>query len=514
MRAEPQALHRLALTAHGEGDHQRAATLLREAIDGAPGSWLLHSCLGNVCKAQGLLEEAIASHTRAVELAGAQPEAWSNLGLAYQAGGPARAEEALLCLSQAVKLAPEVADLHGNLAGALLEAGRFAEAESAALRALALDGRHVRAETNLGIALKEQGRVEEAEACFRRAVANGPEDGNAHWNLGLTWLLQGGGGARPPSGEGRNGWRELEWRHQLPGLRVPAPAGQEGVPLWGGEELRGRTVLLQSEQGLGDTIQFIRYARDVKGRGAGRVIVECHPPLERLLAGCEGVDVVAPRGRAIPPVDLRAPLSSLPLCLHGDAAPGPKVAGAYLAADAERARRWASRFSSPAPFNIGIAWQGNPRYRADRRRSIPLTAFIPLLQVARRLGVGVYSLQKGFGRDQLRALPPDLRVHDLGAELDADDAPDSAFLDTAAAMTALDLVITSDTSIPHLAGALGTPVWLLLAHLPDWRWGRAGEECHWYPSMRLFRQAHAGDWVGVFQAVASALSGVAQKSVA
>jgi hypothetical protein len=265
--------------------------------------------------------------------------------------------------------------------------------------------------------------------------------------------------------------------------------------------------------------------------------------LRRLLAGCDGADqiVAAVRSagpspgpslasagaRSFPRFDVRAPLFSLPALLGGRAMDGgPETP--YLRADPERIRRWRAiideraaervqRLGRPwlrarAPFTIGIAWQGNRRYRADRRRSIPLVCFAPLFEAAARLGACVFTLQKGDGREQLGALPATAPVDDLAADLDleAEAGADAgaAFLDTAAAMCALDLIITSDTAIPHLGGALGRPVWLLLSHLPDWRWGQggAGQRCRWYRRTRLFRQERPDDWAGVFARVTRALS--------
>jgi hypothetical protein len=202
-------------------------------------------------------------------------------------------------------------------------------------------------------------------------------------------------------------------------------------------------------------------------------------------------------------VDVRVGLFSAPGYLGG-AAPGGVPQAAYLAAEPERIarwRNWLSERTAGARFRVGVGWQGNPLYRADGRRSIPLTFFAPLLRLIEAAGGAVISLQKGDGREQLHALPFGISAVDVGPDLDAD----GAFVDTAAVMTALDLVITSDTSIPHLAGALGAPVWMALAALPDWRWGLRGHECAWYPSMRLFRQAAPGDWTGVFGRIARAL---------
>jgi tetratricopeptide (TPR) repeat protein len=488
-------LLRQAVAAQQEGNQTHALDLLLRAIDASPGDWVAHTCLGGTLRALGRLEEAIAIHRRAVELGG-DHRAMSNLALAYREAG--RVDEAIAAQTAAVARAPGEAELHGNLAGLLLAADRPAEAEEAARRALAINPT-ARFETNLGYARKEQGDFAGAAAHLRRAIARDPEDADAHWNLGLTLL------AAPASpADEAEGWAEIEWRQRIRGLGIPAAGESAAIPRWAGDPLAGRTLLLQAEQGLGDTLQFARYARLAKAlAGAGRTILECQAPLERLLRGCDGVDTVVARGAALPPVDVRAGLFSLPGFLGGRT-PGGGPAAAYLTAEPARVARWRALLATRtagATFRIGVAWQGNRRYRADGRRSIPLGQFVPLFSAVSAAGGAIVSLQKGEGREQLLGLPAGISVEDLGPELDAD----GAFVDTAALMATLDLVITSDTAIPHLAGALGLPVWMALAHLPDWRWGLAGEACAWYPTMRLFRQSEPGDWPGVVVRIARAV---------
>jgi Flp pilus assembly protein TadD len=501
-------LLRSGVAAQQEGDHMRALDIFLRAIDARPDDWIAHTCLGNSLRSLGRLDESIAIHRRALELGG-DHRARANLSLTYREAG--RLDEAIAILREAIAISPDSADLHGNLAGLWLAAQQPAQAEVAARRALALSPGDARFASNLGYARKEQGDFAGAAQHLRQAIARDPQDADAHWNLGLTLL------AAPTSAEDEaEGWRQLEWRQRIPGLG-PAPRPETtAIPTWNGEPLQGRTLLLQAEQGLGDTLQFARYARLVKERaGAGAIVLECQPPLERLLRRCAGVDVVVPRGGALPAIsiDARAGLFGLPMRLGGRA-PGAGTPTPYLSAEPERIAHWRAVVAArtgAARFRIGIAWQGNPRYRADARRSIPLVQFLPLVRAVVAAGGAVVSLQKGQerdARDALAALPSAADVVDLGPALDADGSggqPGGAFVDTAAVMAGLDLVITSDTAIPHLAGALGVPVWLALAHLPDWRWGLAGESCGWYPETRLYRQTSAGDWTGVFARMVGAV---------
>ena len=254
----------------------------------SPTSWIAHTCLGGSLKALGRLDEAIATHRRAVELGG-DYRALSNLALTYRAAG--RPDEAIVTLEAAIARAPGEAELHGNLSGLLLAAGRAVEAEAAARRALAIAPGEARFATNLAYARKEQGDFAGALVHLRRAIALDPQDADAHWNLGLTLLA-----APATPADEAEGWRALEWRHRIPGLGVTPTAALASTPVWAGEPLAGRTLLLQAEQGLGDTLQLARYARAAKAiAGAGAIVLECQPPLERVLRRCAGVDA---RGRA------------------------------------------------------------------------------------------------------------------------------------------------------------------------------------------------------------------------
>jgi hypothetical protein len=288
------------------------------------------------------------------------------------------------------------------------------------------------------------------------------------------------------------GWPAYEGRLRIPGF-VPQP----NIPRWKGEPLAGRTLMLLAEQGLGDTIHFVRYARALKKQGA-RIVLACQAALGRLLASAPGVDELYILGSAgeLPPCDFCIPLLSVPGALGTTAATIPREVP-YLSADPELVARWRADLAGVDGFKIGIAWQGSRSFDLDRWRSIPLAQFAPL---ARLPGVRLISLQKGFGSEQVALV--DFPVLDIAGRLDEVAGP---FLDTAAVIRNLDLVVTANTAIAHLAGALGVPVWLALQFSPDWRWLRDRDDSPWYPTMRLFRQTAIGQWSDVFKRIAKAI---------
>jgi hypothetical protein len=294
-------------------------------------------------------------------------------------------------------------------------------------------------------------------------------------------------------GDFKRGWPEYEWRWRNQQASMP-PWSQ---PAWDGSPLAGRTILLRAEQGLGDTLHFIRYAPLVKRR-EGTVLVECQESLIPLLGGCPGIDGLVSRGSKAPPAfDVQAGLLSLPGLL-GTTLDTIPTNVPYLFAESGRIERWGRELHGGAGFKVGIAWKGDPRYdrRGLSRRAVPLAQFLPL---GRLPGVHLYSLQKGPGVEQLGQVAHLFPVTDLGSRLDEGGG---AFLDTAAVMKNLDLVVASDSAIGHLAGALGVPVWLALPSVAEWRWLREREDSPWYPDMRLFRQPEPGRWQGVFERMA------------
>jgi hypothetical protein len=294
-------------------------------------------------------------------------------------------------------------------------------------------------------------------------------------------------------GRFQEGWAEYEWRWQVQGQ--PPPTFDR--PAWDGAPLGGGTLLLYAEQGVGDTLQFMRYAALARQR-AGAVILGCPPALIPLLSRCAGVDQLVATDVPLPPFDAHAPLAGLPRLLGTTAETIPAPVP-YLTADPERVRRWRDELAPLRGFRIGVAWQGNARMVPyDRRRSFPLAALEPL---ARLPGVHLVVLQKGPGRDQLAAAAG-WPLADPGGRLDESGG---AFADTAAVVQNLDLVVTCDSAPAHLAGALGAACWVALPFAADWRWQHGREDSPWYPTLRLFRQSRAGDWSDVFRRIVDAL---------
>jgi hypothetical protein len=321
-------------------------------------------------------------------------------------------------------------------------------------------------------------KLEEALSCFQRAIELQPDYADAHWNRALAWLLM---------GNFEQGWPEYDWRWKRKALQLP----RFPQPIWNGFPLEGRTILLYAEQGLGDTLQFIRYAALVKRRG-GLVIAACQDVLRPHLATCPGVDQLIGLDSTIAHFDTHAPLLSLPAIVGTTLSTVPADVP-YLFVNAELGDPCRQALDGPGAFKIGIAWQGNPDHSNDRQRSVSLVSFEPL---ARLDGVRLFSLQKGPGVEQLAGAQERFPVVDLGSQF-------QTFQDTAAVLQRLDLVISIDSAVAHCAGALGVPVWVLLPFCPDWRWLLDREDSPWYPTMRLFRQTEPGKWATVFARVAN-----------
>lgn len=501
----------LGVIALASGRFAEAVELISKAIALAPARADFHSDLGAAFRLLGRLEEAVACFRRAAELQPDLPDAHLNLGEALTELG--RFEEAIPSCRRGLALNPGYATAHNNLGNALAQAGQRDEAFACFQRALALDPACAEAHNNLGTLFTQMERWDDVIACSRRAIAARPDFAAAHASIGLAFTRKGLFHEAVASyrralalrdelvivhwnlallllllGQWEEGWREHEWRLRCPSLLSTRYASPE--TRWDGSAAVGKTLLIHSEQGVGDTIHFMRYVPLVRERAnAARVIVECQPSLARLLAQSGGwhAEIVAQDARAdtTPPAhDLHLPMHSLPLVL-GKFAPLP-MAEPYLQADAGLRAQWRKRLHPG--FRVGIAWAGSAAHKDDRSRSIAPVLLAPLLAVP---GVSFYSLQVGQAAEA-GMLDPAGQLAD--------------FADTAALLAELDLVISVDTAVAHLAGALGRSVWLLLPFVPDWRWGTAGETTTWYPALRLFRQCAPGGWSEVIARVAAALT--------
>ncbi len=429
---------------------------------------------------RGELDHAQEGYRAALAVAPGHPHALHFLGVVhYQRNEIA---EALPLLEDAVRKIPHEPEFHNNLGLTLAAADRTGEAIAAHRRGLSLKPDHAGAWNNLGLSLQAANDVPGAIDAFRTALRYAPEFAQAHWNLGLALLAR---------GEFEEGWREYEWRLRLAelGKNNRAYAG----PRWDGTNPAGKAILLTREQGMGDTLHFARFARLIADRGAP-VMLEVPEPLVRLIARVPGVACTYAPGDPLPTYDAHLPLLSVAGALGTTADTIPRAVP-YVSPDPREVAALAPLLDPyRATFKIGLAWAGSRDHANDRRRSCPLAALSPLLRLP---GVTWFSLQKDDGEDQIPGVAAASALVLLDARNDFDRK--------AALVSALDLVISVDTSIAHLAAALGKPTWLLLPFAPDWRWQLGRTDSPWYPTMQLFRQPRAGDWNTVISRVERAL---------
>jgi Tfp pilus assembly protein PilF len=438
----PLCLLETAAELHRIGQLARAEAAYRELLAREPGNADALHLLGVVAHQQSRHGEAIELITRAIELRSDAAPYHHNLGEARRATGDV--EAALPHYARAIELRPNYADAHNNL----------------------------------GRALEMLGKPVDARAMYRRAITLEPEHAKAHFNLGLVSLLL---------GDFTTGWREYEWR-----WRVPEFAEGHGVPTlprWDGSDPARQTILVHCEQGLGDCIQFVRYLPLLRGSRAN-VVLSCPRPLRQLFESLPDVIVVGD-DEALPAADVCVPIASLPLMFHTTPATIPPF-GAYLRPSAGSLTRWrlkAQPLRAAGEMIVGLAWAGNPAQVEDRWRSLHFSELAPLLEISRMKFV---SLQRGEAAAQAKG------ITDFSNQLEDFD-------DTAALISQLDLVIAVDTSVAHVAGALGKPIWTLVRFAADWRWSLDAEDSAWYPTMRLFRQETRGDWSGAIADVAKRL---------
>jgi tetratricopeptide (TPR) repeat protein len=462
------AYNNMGLALRDEGQTEEAVSCFEQAIQINPEQADTYNNLGITLQSLEKLDEAIQWYHKALRIHPDYVNAHFNLGRALQQ--KERLGDAIDCFREVIRLTPEHYAAHYCMGRILLEINQIDEAIASFRNAVQLNHDFPEAFHDLGIAYQEKNMTADSIASFRKALLLNPDDADAHWNLSLGLLL---------SGDFSEGWKEFEWRLKVSAF-PPRPFLQ---PKWDGSDIAGRAILLHEEQGFGDTIQFIRYAPLVAQRGA-KVIVECKRELKPLIETVDGLDRVIEQGEELPEFDLHCPLMSLPFVFETTVQSVPATIP-YLRAEAGLTGQWRKKvYGVPSRYRIGLVWSTELRFTSHNRRACSLEVFAPLADVE---GAAFYSLQKGKAAEEAKTPPEGMLLIDYTGEI-------NDFGDTAALIENLDLVITVDTAVAHVAGALGKPVWNLLPFVPAWRWMLHREDSPWYPTMRLLRQPEPGDW--------------------
>ena len=480
----PGTLNNYATLLQEMNRHEEAVEAYRQVIQLNPNASETYSNLCNALRALERNDEAVAAGRRAVELSPDRPEAAINLASAVQ--GIGQLHEAIAMLEPVLERFPTHVEGLNQLGNAHHRLGNLGQAIEIYKKTLAIKGDANEIRSNLALALEKSGHHDEARRQYEAIIRDDPKNNEVRFNYGLLLLH---------AGDLPHGFAEFEYRWNCVGFRKERR--YTNYPHWDGNDLTGRSILVHAEQGLGDSIQFVRYLPELQARyRPERIIFECQPELGRLLADCPGITQFFVRGELAPTFDVQCPLMTLPLLMKTslETIPGGVP---YIKADPARVEHWRNRWreqgASPTDLRVGLVWAGSPKHHEDRFRSIPLALFAPVAAIP---GVKLVSLQKGPATMQLSAAP--FAIENLDPEI-------NSWFDTAAVLETLDLLITCDTGPAHLAGAMGRPVWTL-SHFPgEWRWLQVRSDTPWYPSMRLFRQKTRGEWVGPIAEVAAAL---------
>jgi tetratricopeptide (TPR) repeat protein len=476
-----EAYARIGLALQEMDQSDEAIGFYRKANQLDPNNFVALYGLGTTLQQKEEFDEAIICYKKALQIV-PNSKAYNNLAHIMQK--KQQFDEALTCFQKALELDPSYAQVHMSIGAVLYEKQQFDEALTCFQKALELDPSYAEAYCGLGSTLNEKKQLDESMACYHKALQLNPNSAEAHWNMSLAYLTL---------GNYRDGWKEYEWRWKVKDhlkygcFHRPTDFTQ---PILNRLDAAGHTILIYAEQGLGDEIQFIRYAPLVAQCGA-KVVMECHKELFTLFQSVKGVNHIIVQGEPLPGFDIQCPLLTLPLVfnttLENVISEVP-----YLGINSSLIRKWGGKIqNNKSAFNIGIAWAGSPTYKGNTLRSCRLNTFSPL---ARFKDITFYSLQKGEASGQAKNPPHDLNFIDLTEGI-------NDFSDTAALIENLDLVISVDTAVAHLAGALGRPVWTLLPFAADWRWMLDREDSPWYPTMRLFRQSSPRDWESVIEKV-------------
>jgi tetratricopeptide (TPR) repeat protein len=477
---DQHTLSLLAAIAADDGRTEEGLGWARRAQAADSGAASPHYVMGRLWQDAGRLVEAEAAYRNAIERQADHARAHNNLGCVLHMQG--KLQEALAAYRRALELDPGLPQANQNYAAIARDARALERAVADYERHTAAHPEDVMAFNDLGNAYRELGRNDQALAAYERALALAPGLAQTHFSRSFVLLLL---------GQYREGWREYEWRWRIPAFNQPAR--RFSAPMWNGESIESGTLLLHAEQGLGDTLQFVRYAPLAAARCAS-VVLECQPELVSLLQGTAGVQRVLARGETLPEFAAHAPLMSLPADF-GTTLQDIPWDGPYVHAPADKVAAWRGVLDASG-FKVGLVWAGRPQQWDDRKRSLSLELLAPL---SRASGAVFYSLQVGEAAAQAAAAPAGMRLVDVAPQI-------VDFTDTAAIVANLDLVVTIDTSVAHLAGAMGIPVWVLVAYAPDWRYHLGRSDNPWYPSMRLFRQARDGDWPSAIEQLAEALA--------
>lgn len=459
------------------GQFTEALAHYDEAIRTKPDFAQAHSNRGNALRQLHKVTEAIASYNQAISLQPQNAPAFYNRGVAYQEAGQLSAAIESYC--QALALEPHNAQTHFNLGDAYHACMQLELALSSYNKATTLVPSYADAHNNRGLVLRDLGRLDEAVTSFSQAIAQDSLHADAHLNMGSTLLL---------NGDFQRGWELYEWRWKTKGTNQIIPNFDKNMWM-GSPALENKTILIHGEQGLGDALQFCRYLTQLKNRGA-RVLLAVHHSLRALLETLDGVDAFINKGEALPSFDYHCPLLSLPLALQTDIDSIPK-SPAYLRADPEKVSEWAVRLGAKTKPRIGVVWSSTSKFKGDAQRSMTFSKF---QQALPHSDFQYVCLQKEIKESDLFSFSERQDVAFYGDQL-------HDFSDTAALVENLDLIISTCTSVPHLSGAMGKPTWVLLGHVPDWRWMLHRDDSPWYPSVKLYRQDASWQWDAVVDRV-------------
>ena len=465
---QPVFLNNLGNVLKEMGELDRSVQAYQQALEVAPDDAEIHNNLGVTLKEMGELDRSVQAYQQALEINPQYAEAHNNLGNVLKEMD--QLDESIHAYQKALKINPQYVEVYNNLGNVLKEMDQLDESIHAYQKAIQIQPDYVEAHINLGVVLREQVRLKESIQAHQQAIQIQPDYDEAHINLAITFLLQ---------GQLTAGWKEFEWRRSR--------KRDFKRPLWDGTPLNGKSILIYAEQGFGDTIQFVRYI-DLLPDANTIIIVFCQPELKTLFKSMDRIDTLVTKGEDIPNSDVHVPLLSLPYMFNTTLNtiparipylyPNPKADSVF-------------HLDGSHDLKIGIVWAGRPTHADDNNRSIDLKWFKCLLDIR---NCEFFSLQVGERREDIKQHGHHRTIKDLGKQF-------TDFHHTALAILQLDLVISVDTAVAHLAGALGKPVWTLLPFIPDWRWMLNRSDSPWYPSMTLFRQRKRGDWHSVFQEI-------------